>query len=92
MVYHGGSFSGQYPNTTWPGIAAFSYYYSEAWSRHQPAFDNGFLEMNDFVARTQWILQAGQPQVDVAFWNKLTTGNISAWSLENDHSDLETAG
>ncbi|KAH7377416.1 secreted protein [Cadophora sp. MPI-SDFR-AT-0126] len=94
MVFHGGSYSGQYPKTTWPGNSGFQYLFSEPWSRHQPVWDNGFAEMNDFIARTQWILQSGVPKRDVTLWIKLSEAVLqtSDNSISNNFTDLIAAG
>ncbi|PVH76879.1 hypothetical protein DL98DRAFT_657077 [Cadophora sp. DSE1049] len=93
MVFHAASYSGQYPNTTWPGLAGFIYLFSDPWSRHQPVWDNGFAEMNDFISRTQWVLQAGAPKRDIAFWYKHTKSLVlEDTATSNNFTDLVAAG
>ncbi|KFY84261.1 hypothetical protein V500_09457 [Pseudogymnoascus sp. VKM F-4518 (FW-2643)] len=92
MVWHGAVFSGQFPNTTWPGFTSFGYLFSEPWSKHQPVWNNGFAEVNDFVGRTQWVLQSGIPQRDVAFWYKSQLNIVRDDSISNNFTDLIAAG
>jgi hypothetical protein len=69
-VIHGAPYSYDFPNTTWPGFTTFGYLFSGQHSRHQPAWDAGYLESGNYLARIQYILQQGIPKVDVVFWNK----------------------
>ncbi|KFZ03789.1 hypothetical protein V502_10661 [Pseudogymnoascus sp. VKM F-4520 (FW-2644)] len=92
MVWHGAVFSGQFPNTTWPGFTSFGYLFGEPWSKHQPVWKNGFAEVNDFVGRTQWVLQSGIPQRDVAFWYKSQLNIVRDDSISNNFTDLIAAG
>lgn len=64
-VFHGFPYSGPSFNTSWPGFAIFSYYFTEMWTPRQPAWRH----MNDtmgYVTRNQFALQIGNPQVDIA--------------------------
>ncbi|KAL3475735.1 hypothetical protein BJX99DRAFT_259172 [Aspergillus californicus] len=70
LTIHGATYSHAYPNTTWPGYSAFSYSFAAHHSRHQPAWDIGYPEAVNWLARVQWVLQAGVPKVDLVFWDK----------------------
>ena len=90
MVFHGSPFSYKYPNTTWPGFASFDYNFAEMHSRHQPAWEHGYREFMDAVARTQFIQQSGTPKIDLAFWDKPTSSAMIA-DL-NNLTELISAG
>jgi hypothetical protein len=77
-VIHGASYSGPYPNTTWPGMATFGYQFADYHSRRQPAWED-YSQVIDAMARLQLILQSGIPRRDVLFWEKRFwfPGNIS---------------
>lgn len=66
-VLHGYSYTGQFASTSWPGFAVFSYIYTEMWSYRQPAWRH-INETLSYIARTQMVMQAGTPQVDLAFY------------------------
>ncbi|KAF5355430.1 hypothetical protein D9758_006403 [Tetrapyrgos nigripes] len=68
-LLHGFPYSGDYPNTTWPGITTFGYSFAEMHGPRMPAWDyyRGYL---DFLARTQYALQAGVAKVDLAIYRK----------------------
>lgn len=72
VVLHGAPYSHSYPNTTWPGFTSFFYAFGAHRSRHQPAWDVGYAEAGDYLARTQFVLQTGIPKVDLLFWDKQT--------------------
>ncbi|OBR14858.1 Secreted protein [Colletotrichum higginsianum IMI 349063] len=72
FVIHGQSYTGNYPQTTWPGYTAFIYYISELYSAKRPDWDHGFHAALDYMARIQHIQQKGIPRTDVAFYNKQT--------------------
>ncbi|KAK5096104.1 hypothetical protein LTS08_007710 [Lithohypha guttulata] len=72
VVIHGATYSHTYPNTTWPGFTSFGYAFAAQHSRHQPAWDIGYGEAGEYLARTQFILQSGIPKVDLMFWDKRT--------------------
>ncbi|KAK4892845.1 hypothetical protein LTR27_008759 [Elasticomyces elasticus] len=57
----------------------------------QPAWVDYADQMN-YVARNNWVLQAGVPKLDVAFWQKVTTypGHIQLRTYEP--TDLESRG
>jgi len=66
-VFHGSPYSGNYPNTTWPGYTTFFYVYTDMWNRIQPAWKH-MKDTLDYVGRNQYILQQGVEKVDVAFY------------------------
>lgn len=67
VVYHGSPYSGNYPNTTWPGYTTFNYMFTDMWNRIQPCWQH-MKDTLDYVGRTQFILQQGVPQIDLAFY------------------------
>jgi hypothetical protein len=67
MVIHGGAYSGDYPNTTWPGYQAFGFRYTENWSGLQPCWQH-MSDYLDYVGRTQYVLRQGVPKVDLALY------------------------
>lgn len=69
VVIHGTPFTGNYPNTTWPGMMTFGYQFADCHSRHQPAWDD-YHEFMDYMARNQFILQSGIPRRDIVFYEK----------------------
>lgn len=66
-VLHGYPYTGPFASTSWPGFAVFSYIYTEMWSYRQPAWRH-INETLSYIARTQMVMQAGTPQVDLAFY------------------------
>ncbi|KAF5357317.1 hypothetical protein D9758_005962 [Tetrapyrgos nigripes] len=68
-LLHGFPYSGDYANTTWPGFTTFSYLFTEMHGPRNPAWDY-YREYLDFLARTQYILQAGVAKVDLAIYRK----------------------
>lgn len=73
FVLHGQSYTGNYYGTTWPGYTAFSYLFSELFSDKQPAWNRGFSEALNYVARIQYLQQRGIHRTDVAIYNKVST-------------------
>ncbi|KAH8879860.1 hypothetical protein GQ53DRAFT_853096 [Thozetella sp. PMI_491] len=69
VVIHGSAYSGNYPNTTWPGMVTFGYQFSDSHNRHQPAWED-YRSSVDYMARQQWVAQTGIPRRDVVFWEK----------------------
>jgi len=67
MVIHGFAYTGEYPETTWPGYTAFFYRYTEQWNDKQPAWRH-LKDTMDYTARCQLILQTGVPRVDLALY------------------------
>ncbi|KAI1399275.1 hypothetical protein F4819DRAFT_465758 [Hypoxylon fuscum] len=78
---HGATYSHTYPNTTWPGFTSFQYLFSGQHSRHQPAWDVGYKQGNDYLSRVQFVLRSGTPRVDLVFWDKQTAQNAYPSSL-----------
>ncbi|KAK5742028.1 hypothetical protein LTR17_003536 [Elasticomyces elasticus] len=91
FVFHGYPYSGDYGNTTWPSFTTFNYQYSNMHGPSQPAWIDYADQMN-YVARNNWVLQAGVPNLDIAFWQKVTTypGHIQLRTYEP--TDLEIRG
>ena len=69
FVYHGYPFTGNYPNTTWPGYTTFTYRFSNMHGPRQPGWEH-YSDYMDWTARTQWVAQSGIPKIDLAFWLK----------------------
>ncbi|EFX01772.1 secreted protein [Grosmannia clavigera kw1407] len=90
IMLHGLSYSGEYPNTTWPGYAAFTYAWSDMHGRHQPAWDFFRGAALDYLARNNIFLQAGVAKTDLAFYQKRTTYAEIPSSYESD--DLSSKG
>ncbi|ROV88303.1 hypothetical protein VMCG_10483 [Cytospora schulzeri] len=68
-VLHGSPYSGNYPNTTWPGYTPFYYLFSEQWTPHLPTFGSGHLkDAVGWIGRNQWVLQQGKPKIDLAVY------------------------
>ncbi|KAL1880144.1 hypothetical protein Daus18300_001507 [Diaporthe australafricana] len=68
-VLHGAPYSGNYPNTTWPGYTTFYYLYSEMWTPNLPIYGSGHLKDTlDWFGRNQWVLQQGVPKIDLALY------------------------
>ncbi|KAH8802586.1 hypothetical protein F5884DRAFT_738217 [Xylogone sp. PMI_703] len=89
MVIHGATYSHDYYKTLWPGYTSFSFRVSEEHSRCQPAWEVGYPEVMDWMARTQYILQTGTPKRDIVFVNKLPmTGD----RVQGPVSDILPAG
>ncbi|GIK03432.1 hypothetical protein Aspvir_007501 [Aspergillus viridinutans] len=74
VVLHGYTYSGNYPNTTWPGYTTFGFAYTEMWNQIQPAW----IHMKDYLNYILWnqfILQQGCPQIDLALYLYKTLWN-----------------
>ncbi|KAG6359492.1 hypothetical protein INS49_013013 [Diaporthe citri] len=86
FVIHGQSYTGNYPQTTWPGYTAFIYYVSDLYSPKRPGWDNGLQAALDYIARIQHIQQKGIPRTDIAFYNKqpATDPNMGTMYKPND--------
>ncbi|KAF4212259.1 hypothetical protein CNMCM5878_001477 [Aspergillus fumigatiaffinis] len=83
MVIHGMSYSGPYVGTSWPGYQPFAFRFTETWSRVQPAWQH-MKDTLDYLGRTQHILKAGKPRIDLAMYY-----SPSRWS-SNKFYDSET--
>ena len=68
MNLHGYSYSGYYPETTWPGFTAFGSQYGNSWGPRDPEW-NYSKPTVDFIARNFLIAQSGKAKLDLAFWN-----------------------
>ena len=79
FVYHGYPFSGNYPNTTWPGYTTFTYRFSNMHGPRQPGWEH-YRDFMDWTARVQWIAQSGIPKIDLAFYLKR-----KEWPDEGDY-------
>jgi hypothetical protein len=69
-VLHGFSYA-EAPGAAWPGFAAFTPYngsvgYAESWGPRQPTWRH-IEDISGYLGRTQAILQAGTPRIDVAY-------------------------
>ncbi|OOQ84565.1 hypothetical protein PEBR_30043 [Penicillium brasilianum] len=91
LVLHGQSYTGDYPETTWPGYTAFSYSTTELYSNKQPSWDHGFSDVLNFLAKVQWTQRQGTPRVDVAIYNKVSATN-SAFPSIYQSDDLVNEG
>ncbi|KAH9845761.1 alpha-L-rhamnosidase [Teratosphaeria destructans] len=89
FVLHGYPFSGDYPNTTWPGFTTFTYRFSGMHGPRQPAWEY-YQDYLDWIARVQFVAQSGVPKFDLAFWLK----SDQYISVTNQYFplDLEQAG
>lgn len=74
FVIHSLSYSGDYPQTTWPGYTAFRYAVSDMFSPKRPDWDHGLGAALDYMARIQHVQQTGVPRTDVAFFSKHWVG------------------
>lgn len=90
-VLHGQAFTGDYYGTTWPGYTAFNYLFSEQYSVKQPAWDHGFGDLLDYIARLQYTQQQGTPGTDVAIYNKVSLTEMSFPTLYSS-TDLSDNG
>lgn len=86
FVIHGQSYTGNYPQTTWPGYTAFIYYFSELYSPKRPDWHHGLQAALDYMARVQHIQQQGALRTDIAFYNKqsVTDPNLRTLYKSND--------
>lgn len=72
VVLHGQTFTGDYPETTWPGYLAFFLLFSESYMDKQPDWKLGLPDAIGYINRNQYVLHQGQPRTDVAFYNKVS--------------------
>ncbi|KAL5327794.1 hypothetical protein ACEPPN_005499 [Leptodophora sp. 'Broadleaf-Isolate-01'] len=86
MVFHGASYSHHFPNTTVCYNSA-----EKTHSRHQPAWEHGYEDYIDFVARNNFVLQSGVPKRDIVIWNKQSGQNFSLPAIYSS-LDLVNAG
>ncbi|THV06626.1 hypothetical protein K435DRAFT_644795 [Dendrothele bispora CBS 962.96] len=69
VMLHGYAYSGNYPNTTWPGLTTFGFFFADMHGPRMPAWDH-YREYLDFLSRTQYVLQEGVAKVDLAIYRK----------------------
>ncbi|KAJ4296362.1 hypothetical protein N0V90_006407 [Kalmusia sp. IMI 367209] len=91
VVIHGATYSGPYPQTTYPGFTTFGYTFGGQHSHHQPAWNLGYKAMLKWLSRAQYVLQSGVPKVDLVFWNKQTAQDPFPDTLY-DNTDLRDKG
>ncbi|CRG91023.1 Multicopy suppressor of chk1 protein 1 [Talaromyces islandicus] len=91
VVLHGQTYSGNYTGTTWPGYVPFSYIFSEIYSQKHPAWDHGFSDVLNYVARLQYAQQHGQPKADIAIYYE-TSATETAIPTKYTSSDLIDKG
>ncbi|KAJ0426808.1 hypothetical protein BJY00DRAFT_320442 [Aspergillus carlsbadensis] len=91
IILHGQPFSGSWFGTTWPGYTPFKYLFAEMYSPKQPAWEHGFSNVLEYIARLQFVQRQGTPRTDVAIFNRVSRTNTSFPSIYAD-SDLEQAG
>lgn len=83
MVMHGAQYTGEYPKTTWPGVSAMGYLYTEQWSRRLPSWSH-FSDVMNYIARNQFILQQGEPNVDLVFYlNEIPSLSMTSYQSTN---------
>ncbi|KAM0325882.1 hypothetical protein ACHAQA_007185 [Verticillium albo-atrum] len=70
FVIHGQSYSGAYPETTWPGHAPFRYAVSDLFNSKRPDWENGLGHALDYMGRLQHVQRLGLARVDVAIYLK----------------------
>ncbi|KAL4940392.1 hypothetical protein BDV06DRAFT_230334 [Aspergillus oleicola] len=91
IILHGQTFSGNWYGTTWPGYTPFQYMFSELYSPKQPAWEHGFKDVLNYIARLQFVHKQGVPRTDVAVFNR-----VSRTDMDFPHVygslDLEGAG
>ena len=89
FVFHAYPYSGNYPNTTWPGFTTFTYRFSHMHGPRQPTWEyyNDFM---DWTARSQYIAQSGVPKIDLAFW--LKNDYFLDVPSQYEPNDLQSAG
>lgn len=80
-ILHGYPYSGPVADTTWPGLTIFSFKFSEMWGPRQPMWGI-FPDLMEYMARGQFLIQAGVPRVDLAFYS-----NDAPWSTESGYRD-----
>ncbi|KAL1608594.1 hypothetical protein SLS60_003538 [Paraconiothyrium brasiliense] len=82
-IIHGFPTLAPYANTTWPGYTPFLYEFTDMWNPIQPAWQH-LRDSLDFVGRNQWVLQQGQPKLDVVLYAYATPWSIiSRYNSDN---------
>jgi hypothetical protein len=69
IVYHGWSDKPTALSQSWPGWEAFSGGVADSYGPHNPQFADD-RQINDYVARTQHVLRAGELRTDVAVYRE----------------------
>ncbi|KAF2014360.1 hypothetical protein BU24DRAFT_441866 [Aaosphaeria arxii CBS 175.79] len=92
VVLHGQQYTGDYPNTTWPGYNSFNYFVSEMYSDKQPAWEHGFDDALNYVARLQHALQQGVPRTDLVVLDKQSFTNPNFDSVVYNETVLKSLG
>ncbi|KAH8646860.1 hypothetical protein BX600DRAFT_405689, partial [Xylariales sp. PMI_506] len=91
FIIHGQSYSGNYAETTWPGYTAF-WTFSDSNQNKNPAWNHGWSDAMDYLARAMYFQQQGSPRTDVAIFNKESAtdliGNLNVYT----DTDLTSAG
>jgi hypothetical protein len=90
FVIHGLSYSGHYPQTTWPGNVPFSYFVSDPYSPVRPDWDNGLKQTLSYMSRIQYVQQQGIPRVDIALYNKQSITNPVPVTIYKENDLLQT--
>ncbi|KAL5466458.1 hypothetical protein PMIN06_000062 [Paraphaeosphaeria minitans] len=85
-VIHGFPTLAPYANTTWPGYTPFIYQFTDMWNPIQPAWQH-LKDTLDFLGRNQWVLQQGQPKVDIALYAFATPWTIVSRYNSNNLRD-----
>jgi hypothetical protein len=67
IVTHGYPHSGWRLQVEWPGLTTFEWTYSEMCGPRQPSWVY-VREFGDWIGRTQLVLQAGKPRVDIGIY------------------------
>lgn len=90
-IIHGQQYSGDYPESTWPGYVSFGYHVSDQYSNKQPHWEHGFEAAIRYMGRIMYHQQQGIPKIDVAFYNRQTATDRIVHTLYN-LTDLEDKG
>ncbi|KAL2835883.1 hypothetical protein BJX68DRAFT_273689 [Aspergillus pseudodeflectus] len=87
-VLHGFPYGGPFRNTTWPGVTIFHFLFPEMWGPRQPTW-RVFPDLLAYMARSQYILQAGTARVDLAIY-----ADDAPWTLSSGYqsANLQEAG
>lgn len=94
MVYHAYTYrtDRRNPQETWPGYVLMG----EMWGDRQPSW-NKMDDVSRFIGRTQYLLQQGQPMIDLAvyrlcYWENNETGYISSAGLDRNGYSYDFIG
>ncbi|SCO87545.1 uncharacterized protein FRV6_11672 [Fusarium oxysporum] len=86
-VLHGYPYGGPFPNTTWPGVTIFNYLFPDMWGPRQPTW-RVFPGLIEYMARNQYVLQAGAARVDLAMYIEDTPWTLATGYLSNNLQEL----